>query len=341
MSRSFEVELINGKHGDPAVHVTIQQTGQHILVDMGDIQNLSKRLLHRTDYLLVSHAHMDHFAGFDTFLRSHIPHRRLVQVLGPENIAKQICRKIKAYTWNLIDEDQLTYKVFEIRGNRIFRSASFSRGSNFEFTYQDESIQTLNLERDLSLNFVALDHQGIDSIAYKINLPERIKVDVEKMTELNLKPGPWISTLQAMSASERGEAMLVIDEISYSGKDLVDRLFQSYNESMVYITDAGFSTENICRLKQSLGSCSYFLCESSFRHIDRDRAVAKSHLTTRQAALLAVLLNCHEFEVFHFSNIYKGSLDLSDEALKYWDNLKAVDSSSFVKLVEEEATINT
>jgi len=61
--------LVNGRSGDPALYVETLFEGRAILFDLGDISSLSPGMIQRLEYVFVSHAHIDHFIGFDRLLR--------------------------------------------------------------------------------------------------------------------------------------------------------------------------------------------------------------------------------------------------------------------------------
>ena len=61
--------LVNGRTGDPALYVeTLFEKGA-IMFDLGDLSNLPPRKIQRLEHIFVSHAHIDHFFGFDRLLR--------------------------------------------------------------------------------------------------------------------------------------------------------------------------------------------------------------------------------------------------------------------------------
>jgi ribonuclease Z len=75
--------LVNGRSGDPAVYIETLFEKRAILFDLGDIAPLSPRKVHRLDRVFVSHAHLDHFIGFDRLLRILIGREKTVALYGP------------------------------------------------------------------------------------------------------------------------------------------------------------------------------------------------------------------------------------------------------------------
>jgi poly-gamma-glutamate capsule biosynthesis protein CapA/YwtB (metallophosphatase superfamily) len=65
----FHPSLVNGRYGDPTVYVETLFEKHSLLFDVGEIASLSARKIRRVDQIFVSHAHIDHFVGFDHLLR--------------------------------------------------------------------------------------------------------------------------------------------------------------------------------------------------------------------------------------------------------------------------------
>ncbi|MBI3722524.1 hypothetical protein HY251_00995 [bacterium] len=101
----FQVHLANGLFGDPLVHVRPLRDKDGILLDLGRASSLPVKLLHRIGLVLLSHAHVDHFFGFDELLRALLGSPREVVLVGPEGIAAKIASRIGGYSWNLIESD--------------------------------------------------------------------------------------------------------------------------------------------------------------------------------------------------------------------------------------------
>src|SRR5467141_4668094 len=79
----FHPSLVNGRYGDPAVYVETLFKTHSVLFDLGEIASLSPRKIRRVDQIFVSHAHIDHFIGFDHLLRLLVGHEKTVQPALP------------------------------------------------------------------------------------------------------------------------------------------------------------------------------------------------------------------------------------------------------------------
>ena len=102
MRPTFVPHLVNGVFGDPALYVDCKFEKRGLLFDLGDLKALTPRKMLRVSDIFVSHMHMDHFMGFDWFLRINLGRERTVRLFGPPGFLDQLVAKISAYTWNLV-----------------------------------------------------------------------------------------------------------------------------------------------------------------------------------------------------------------------------------------------
>lgn len=86
----FNPSLVNGRCGDPTVYVETLFEKHSLLFDVGEIASLSARKIRRVDQIFVSHAHIDHFVGFDHLLRLLVGHEKTVQLYGPAGFAERV-----------------------------------------------------------------------------------------------------------------------------------------------------------------------------------------------------------------------------------------------------------
>lgn len=304
----LETEILGGLQGDPAVFAFQKTTGEGLLFDLGSIDQMSQRNLMKVQHVFVSHTHMDHFMGFDRWLRVNIPHRRLLKIWGPAPFFERVQAKLRSYAWNLIDPDQLRFEVHEIRYDGKVAKALLTNNDNFAIKIDSEFAKTSALIRMADGALVSsaeLQHVNIASIAYKVQGPDKQRFLHQNLEALELKSGPWISELQTRVAYGPHSGDFTIGDKTFALNELVSKLIrQESGSSFVYLTDLSFDRKNLKSLKDNFGESTRVICEASFLDADRERAVSKAHLTTRQAALIGMALNARHFQIFHVSTYY-------------------------------------
>ena len=127
MRPRFYPSLVNDRFGDPAVFVDFLMERRAILFDLGDIAALPPRAVLRLSDIFVSHAHIDHFVGFDRLLRLLVGRARQVRLYGPAGYIDRVEAKLNGYTWNLADryEADLVFIVTEVPGDGPAARARF------------------------------------------------------------------------------------------------------------------------------------------------------------------------------------------------------------------------
>ena len=95
--------LVNGRSGDPALYVETLFEKRAILFDLGDIAALPARKILRLEQVFVSHAHIDHFVGFDRLLRLHVGREKQIGMFGPDGFVDRVAHKLHGYRWNLAE----------------------------------------------------------------------------------------------------------------------------------------------------------------------------------------------------------------------------------------------
>ncbi len=99
----FHPSLVNGRYGDPAVYVETLFEKRGLLFDLGEIVSFPPRKIQRIDQIFVSHAHIDHFVGFDHLLRLLVGREKSVHLYGPLGLAEHVYHKLQGYRWNLVE----------------------------------------------------------------------------------------------------------------------------------------------------------------------------------------------------------------------------------------------
>jgi len=322
-------QLVNGPEGDPAVYANFKYERRAILFDMGDLHLMSARSLLKLTHVFVSHAHVDHFIGFDQVLRLHLGRGKNLGLYGPPGFADHVEAKLRGYSWNLVENYPHDFRisVFEV-GEGALRAASFACRDRFSRT-------PLAALEPLSENPVILDEPGlrvsaillehdIPCLAYALEEKQHINVDKVRLEALGLRVGPWIRFLK--EAVMNGEPESTRIRVLAAGEEGAERemalgalreeiLMVSRGQKIAYVTDAAFTDSNVEGIVRLARNADILFCEAAFSEEDRTRADERRHLTAHQAGWIARKAEVRRLVPFHFSPKYHGRVEvLYDEA---------------------------
>ena len=111
MSWLVQPRLVNDPFSDPGVYLDFRYGRRAILFDLGDVSPLSSRELLRVSHVFVSHTHVDHMAGFDRLFRLCLHRPSPLTLIGPPGFAEQVEHRIRSFTWNLLDENSVDFRL--------------------------------------------------------------------------------------------------------------------------------------------------------------------------------------------------------------------------------------
>ena len=336
MRTLFEHHLVADAFGDPGLFVSFRDERRALLFDLGDLATLRPRDLLRVSHVFVSHAHMDHFCGFDPLLRVVLGRKdRLVLFGGPDFVA-QVEHKLRAYTWNVVHryEVELVIEARERGMDGSVRRARFSSRSRFEREDIEGLAATgdvLHEEASFRVRARFVDHD-IPCLAYAIEEKARVRVATERLAALNVTTGPWLRELKHAVLSGAPEDTLIrLEWRDRQGQHAMTRRVEELRPLILdpvpahrlgYVTDLRFTESNIAVLAQLLTDVDVLYIESVFLDKDRAHALRKNHLTARQAGEIARRLRARAIVPFHHSPRYEGrAAELEAEAIAAWRDL--------------------
>lgn len=317
MSGSFRSFLVNDLFGDPALYVALPWERRALLFDLGDISRLSAGYLLKVSDVFVSHAHLDHFVGFDHLLRVLLGRQKALRMYGPPGFLECVRGKLCGYTWNLVDGYPLVLDVREVHPAEIWQ-ARFACADGF--VPREEPIRlpwdgTLLAEPNLAVRAIHLDHR-IPCLAFALEETQRLNVDRTRLDAMGLPVGPWLMDLKrAVRAGAPGESQIRV--ACSDGEERRERslplaalrstlLTITPGQKLVYVTDAVGSDENAAKIEALASRADYFYCEAGYPDRDVARARARYHLTAEQAGRMAGRAGARHLAVFHFSPKYRG-----------------------------------
>jgi len=318
MTPLFQPRLLNPPFGDPALYVGLQGEGTALLFDAGDISRVSSRLLFKISDVFISHTHIDHCIGIDHLLRLNLARNRILRLYGPPGIIANMTGKLRGYTWNLTDSYPFMLDVHEI-GARLVRVRRFACSEKFK-PGPEQRLPfdgTLVNRPSFRVQSRCLDHNGITSLAFRIEEHAHININKDALGRLGLPVGPWLQTLKSRirDGCPDSSSITIPEACGRTAHDISlgklrrEIVHITSGESIAYIADSGATPANIKKIRTLAHGVDRFFCEAAFLERDADKAHRSGHFTARQAGLLARSCGAKKLTVFHFSPRYENRPD--------------------------------
>jgi len=318
MRPSFHVRPVNGPFDDPGLYVRILREGRAMLFDLGFTTSLSPRDILKVTDIFVSHAHIDHFIGFDNILRFHLRRDRPLRLYGPAGFIRHVEGRLSGYTWNLIQDYPLVLEIYEVREGSVERSVF--RAENHFKREGDVVIRPFDgvvmREPPFTINAVVLDHQ-IPCLGFSIKEDFHINIDKARLRDKGLPVGSWLRDLKmAIRQGDEGRSF-VIEGRRYRLSEVMDIVRITEGQKLSYVVDALGSEENIRKIIELVRGSDVLYIETYFLDKDSERARERHHLTARQAGMIAGMAGVRRLEPIHISPKYMDSPDeVINEAMR-------------------------
>jgi ribonuclease Z len=310
--------LVNGQTGDPALYIETLFEQRAMLFDLGDITSLSPRKIQRLEHVFVSHAHIDHFVGFDRLLRVLVGRDKLVNLYGPNGFIEQVRHKLQAYLWNLVSgvPGDLTFVVTEIDSSFATQTARFRLKAAFAAEAMgtgrtDEGI--LVKDPAFRVSTAVLEHHT-PCLGFAIEEPAHINIWKNRLAQLRLPVGPWLRDLKRAVIENRSDdfpirissSMMSSNEHDMPLEKLRDVLTITPGQKIGYVTDVADTADNRKAIVNLVKNANRLFIEAAFAKADVALATERAHLTTEAAGQIARQAGVRRVEPFHFSTRYAG-----------------------------------
>jgi ribonuclease Z len=320
MTPSFYPELVNDRFGDPALYVDLKFEKRALLFDLGDLHALTPRKILRLSDIFVTHAHVDHFIGFDQVLRVLLGRDKRVRLFGPRGFIDQVEHKLAAYSWNLTDryESDLTFAATELLDDGVARVAEFRIKERFRRAEKSRARRASDIILDdemFRVRATVLDHD-IPCLAFAIEEHGHVNVRKAALEALGLRVGPWLRELKhAVMLGRPDTTPFRIPPAKGEGPDyrvfplgdLKEKLMTvTRGQKIAYVVDVLFNQQNADRIVGLARDADSLFIEATFSRDDSQRAAERFHLTTAQAGELARRAQVRQVVPFHFSPRYAG-----------------------------------
>lgn len=289
-----------------------------ILFDMGDMHNLSVRDILKVSHAFISHTHVDHFIGFDTLLRHFVGREKNLVIYGPGGFLKNLEGRLRGYTWNLVGEFENEFLIqgVEVNQNTMKKKIYSCRNS---FKWQEDKREEpfsgiLLKDSYFTVEGEFFEHR-VPCLGFSLKERFHINIKKDRLQEMDLPVGPWLNRFKKCiynGKSYESDFKVTWERRGTVEKEKVFKLGYLVDEiatitpgaKITYITDISGSQENIEKAIRLAKDADHLFIEAVFLHRDREMARRKSHLTARDAGLIARDAEVKKLTVFHFSSRY-------------------------------------
>ncbi|GEM45841.1 MBL fold metallo-hydrolase [Deinococcus cellulosilyticus] len=294
---------------DNAVLSTINtsQSIHRILFDCGEavLEGIPYSDLQAIDHLMFSHLHMDHIAGFDSFFRGVFNRTsRENHIWGPPETARILQHRFQGFWWNHAADLDAEWLVHDVHEDHI-ETTRFLAHEAFSVAHPEPARphSGVILEHEAyTVQVIPLSHHGI-SLGYRVQEKPRTNIDMQKLNEMGLRPGPW---MQHLKNPQYQEETLDIAGEPHPTQDLRAALLVEREQgSLAYITDLLIDEVARTKLIPFLKGIETLICESQFHPSDLELALKNHHTTPELAAQLAQDAGAKELVLFHVSQRYR------------------------------------
>jgi ribonuclease Z len=309
--------LVNGRYGDPALYVEMLFEKRALLFDLGDITFLPPRKIHRLEHVFVTHAHIDHFVGFDVLLRVLVGREKTVHLFGPSGFIDRVGHKLQGYQWNLVDRFQydLSFAVTEVNQTGMVRAARFRLKNAFtaeQLEARDLPEGIVHSEPAFVVSAVVLEH-GTPCLAFALRERAHVNIWKSRLADLKLSVGPWLRELKRAVAEGLSDDHMIkvpqqdgLPERAMPLGALRPVLTVAPGQKIGYVTDATDTLSNRQIITALVHGADLLFIEAAFAQADAGLAAERGHLTTKAAGEIARAAEVRRVEPFHFSPRYEG-----------------------------------
>lgn len=312
--RYLEPAVFGGLLDDPLLFLRIRPERRALLFDCGQIAHLAKRVVKPIAAVFVSHAHMDHVMGVPTLIRHHHASPRPLDLYGPPGIIDRVEHQLHGYDWNLCEPTWFTLRVHEVH-ETVVKRCHFPGPDCFirhDMGEEPRSGRTIWTSQYVSVDAAILDHK-LPVLAFRITERPPFSVDEEKLAARGLLAGDWLRHLK--TTAWKGEIGAVVP-IRHDGTPspplspaeaaalCADLQREQQGATIGYLTDIGWSPDNLARLERLFTGLTLLCAECTFLSADEAKSRVSHHLCTRDLNRLVDLLSPRYLLPMHLSKSY-------------------------------------
>ncbi len=318
MRPSFQTHLANGVFEDPVLYVDFVFERRALLFDAGNLRNLATRKLLRVSDVMISHAHMDHFADFDWLLRLMVGRHKTLRVFGPIGLIQRIGHKLGAYSWNLVHNyrDDFVVAVTEVISDSKARRSCFHCRHGF----QQQSEDFVDIRGGVIIDEpafrvrTAIFEHDIPCLGYCLEEKQHVNVWKNRLEDLKLPAGPWLRDLKQAVFESKSDDMLI--RVGWAADTLADERFLPLGmlkkailrvvpgQRIDCLVDINNNEPNRNKAVAMFRECDLLFIECAFMQEHSAIAARRNHLTAHQAGSIAKTARVKRLIPVHFSPRY-------------------------------------
>ena len=282
-----------------------------LLFDLGDLSSITNGELLKISHVFISHTHIDHFIGFDHFLRVVFGRGKTIHLYGPENFIANVTGKLAGFTWNLVDRysESVTLEVTEVHESHLvkvkFKAIDrFKKSDEKEIPFEDGIL----VDEDKFVVRTAILEHRIPCLGFSLEEKNHVNICKDRLAKMCYRSGPWLNELKKYVCEGKSDEYLL--EVPSMAKGSQKKTLGHLKEELVlispgqkisYVVDTVYNDANKNRIIALVRESDILFCESPFLAEEEARGQERCHLTSRQAGIIAREAEVKKLNVFHFS----------------------------------------
>lgn len=321
MAISFQVLGNPGRDNFVLARVDSGHQIDRLLFDCGagGLDGLSVAERQAIDHVFLSHLHMDHIAGFDSFFRVNYDRTSKPNIMwGPQGTSRILQHRFCGYLWNITEQMVASWHVQDVYPDRV-ESFCFQLSEAFEKPHPQGTRfwqGAVHQTSHYSVEVLHMDHHHTPSLAYIVREQPHQNIDSNQLAKLGLAPGAWLQSVKSPPLQAAGRMDdLSIDVTTTEGRKQTRQLselreelvVESTGDSLAYLTDFRLEKADQDRLVPALRGVRWMVCESQYLNRDADLARKNYHMTVGQVAETAARAEVEELILIHISDRYTTS----------------------------------
>jgi len=241
--------------------------------------------------IFISHWHGDHVLGLPGLLQTLMLNgcNKTLKIYGPEG------------TYRMMDAYQ---QLFVKRGNQF--SVQVNEISEEKIKESDFFVESKKMQHDCPC------------LAYSFNIPEKLRLDKNRLEKLKIPNGPLIAELA------KGKTVK-INGRTIEGKKIV---FIEDGKKFSYVTDTKLNKN----IQEFVKDSDLIISEATYLAKEEELAEKHNHLTSKQIAEIAKRSKSKKLILFHLSQRYENPKQILEEAKKVFKETKVAEDLDKVEI---------